>query len=200
MLKPHPDYYDRLPTTHPDRCYSWVSQLIDTLVSKAQQKKNTESLVLDASGLDQTPARPTRPAMPGQRQDPPGDGTVRPERPAGGSSVTAGGGNDGPKGGGKRRGKKGRGNGGDETDVGTNPSDGDARSVNASIPQDQKCCIKHLWGKCPNPESCIFGLHLDRPTEGIKQHGYYKQLVARLGEPTGPAAASSAAASAKQPE
>ena len=51
LLKPHLDYYDRLPMGHPDRCYAWVSQLIDTLVDKTRQRHNKESLVLEASVL-----------------------------------------------------------------------------------------------------------------------------------------------------
>ena len=32
LLKVHLDYYDRLPRGHGDKCYAWVSQLIDTIV------------------------------------------------------------------------------------------------------------------------------------------------------------------------
>ena len=66
-LKPHMDYYDRLPMGHVDRSYTWVSQLIDTIVDKTRQRQNKESLVLDASGKEQAPST-RRTAMPVTQQ------------------------------------------------------------------------------------------------------------------------------------
>ena len=55
VLLPHLQYYDRLPRLHKDKTYRWISETIDQLVLNARQARNSESLVLDASGLDQEP-------------------------------------------------------------------------------------------------------------------------------------------------
>ena len=54
------------------------------------------------------------------------------------------------------------------------------------IPEDSRCCIKHLWGRCQDPEKCEFGPHLDKPTEAIKMHRLYIIMQKEHGEPTGP--------------
>ena len=102
--------YDRLPTTHHDRCYDWVSQLIDTLVAKEQQDKNKYSLVLDASGKEQPPQKPTKTAMPAQTSEQGGQPESSVQNPGG--SATGGGHPAGrgtaPEGkGGGKKGKKG---------------------------------------------------------------------------------------------
>ena len=38
-LRPHLEYYDRLPESHADRSYAWVSQLTDTLIDNHRKKK-----------------------------------------------------------------------------------------------------------------------------------------------------------------
>ena len=200
VLKPHLDYYDRLPTTHSDRCYDWVSQLIDTLVAKARQKRNTESLVLDASGREQIPERPGRSAMPGRVSDQDSRQDGPPE--TGGSQLQ--GGNPGAEGshadggkGGRRRGKRQQRD--TESEAGGSVAGGAPDTPRSSsltmVPADHKCCIKHLWGKCADPEKCPYGPHLAKPTEGIKRHPFYQTLLKELGEPRGPPQIGNAAGS-----
>ena len=197
LLKPHLDYYDRLPTTHPDRCYDWVSQLIDTLVSKEQQSKNKTSLVLDASGKEQLPQKP-KAAMPVQQH---GQGTQQGGHAQGGTPAAGipatdaqdGKGGKGP--GGKRGGRRG---GGSPTNSDHGSQHGQKPPVSgktwAEIPTEQRCCIMHLWGRCKNPKDCKHGPHLDKPTDGVKEHGLYKTMLRDRGEPKGPKKSGSEAA------
>ena len=67
LLRPHLEYYDRLPRRHKDKSYSWLSEMIDQLILNERHQRNTQSLVLDASGKEQIPVKP-KAVMPGQRQ------------------------------------------------------------------------------------------------------------------------------------
>ena len=185
ILKPHLDYYDRLPSGHPDKTYFWVSQLIDTLVDKERQRHNKESLVLDASGKEQMPRQPRKAlaAQRGQDQGPGSGGESRDPGQGGGSPGQAGG----------RRSKN--------QGAGTaTPGGGSPRAEGKTLkelPEGSRCCIKHLWGRCKTPETCLHGPHLDKPTDGIRQHGLYLAMVKEHGEPTGPKPAAEVAGSAK---
>ena len=137
------EYYDRLPRPHRDKCYKWVSDLIDTLVKNARHKRNTESLVLDASGKEQIPWKP-KIAMPAESR-----GAAQPtsvSEPLGGDGVgggggSVGGGSDPGKGrgrGGKRPGAKGGGSEG-------NPDSEHGSTVSGSRPPCQRICISNFW-------------------------------------------------------
>ena len=176
LLKPHLDYYDRLPASHVDKTYDWVSQLIDTLVSKERQRRNTQSLVLEASGKDQAPQPPKKSALAASHQQ------VNQETVAqdAGESPTQGGGQPA-----RRKGNKG---GGAQSAGGPTPGatpHGSPRGLKG-IPNDSRCCIKHLWSRCTNPLPCCFGPHLDKPTDAIKEHKFYQTMLKDHGEPTGP--------------
>jgi hypothetical protein len=57
-----------------------------------------------------------------------------------------------------------------------------------SFNPEDRCCIRHLWGKCGKTQDgrrCGFGPHLPKPTEGIKHHRLYVQMVRDLGPPAG---------------
>ena len=54
----------------------------------------------------------------------------------------------------------------------------------AQIPEDQKCCIKHFWMKCPNPETCQYGPHLAKPGPQVMRHQLYQAMFDEHGPPT----------------
>ena len=67
------------------------------------------------------------------------------------------------------------------------------------VPQEQRCCVKHLWGKCQGGAECKFGARRDQPTEGIKTHKLYIAMLRDHGEPKGvQPTANDAAASARK--
>ena len=183
ILKPHLEYYDRLPENHKDKSYTWVSQLINTLVDKERQRLNKVSLVLEASGKEQTPQTRTK-ALPVQLNQEPGSGDD-----AGSGTPLAT--NDPRK---RKNGKKQQageasqqaGGGGDGSTHTTPRGTGTGGTRLKDLPDGSKCCIQHLWGRCKNPETCKFGPHLDKPTDGIKMHSLYIAMVKEHGEPTGP--------------
>ena len=182
-LKPHLDYYDRLPENHQDKTYKWVSHFIDTLVDKERQRLNKVSFVLEASGKEQPPSTRTK-ALPALLNQEPRSGD---DAGSGAPSAT-----DNLKKGKKwKRQQAGEdtqqaGGGGDGSTHTTPRGAGSGGLTMKDLPEGSKCCIKHLWGRCPNPDSCTFGPHLDKPTDGIRMHGLYRAMVQEHGEPTGP--------------
>ena len=156
------------------------------MVKNVRHERNFQSLVLDASGKEQIPAKP-KTVMPGQRLGPEQPGGKSGDSPSGGrggggGAVDGGGGGKGDKGG-KKGGRGGKRGGGG--------ADSEAESMHSSIPPDQRCCIRSLWGKCPmKPEECTYGNHLTIPTEFVKRHQMYQDWVKKYGDPPGMAAAS----------
>ena len=172
LLKTHLDHYDRCPRGHPDRSYRWLCRLIDTVIVDRRDKRNTQSLILQASGKDQAPAKaPANPAKDGGKGDPKGD--KKPGKGKGGGKGDGDAKKDKDKGKGKT----------DKSASSGSESERDGKTT-AQIPEDQMCCISHLWGKCTKAD-CPFA-HRDKPTKGIKEHWLYRRNVKKLGPPTGP--------------
>ena len=122
-LKTHLDHLERLPENHADYCYQWFSDLIDNLIEKKQKMENQHSLILEASGKEQQPKKPT---APGLRQ---GGG-------GGGQGGGAGGGGKDSKGGkGDKGGKGGKGGKGDKDGKG-GKGKGDWHSGNTGSEND----------------------------------------------------------------
>ena len=180
LLAPHLVYYDRLPRGHADRSYAWVSQLIDTIVESEREKRNTESLILDVSGKEQPAAQNRKQAMPAttttdqqpqqqQTQQPPQQQTA-----SGGYATT-------PTGG--RKGRQARGNTSPSSSAQNSPS-GTPRAMKGITASD-RCCIKHLWGKCQMGDNCKYGPHrtFDVVPESIQNHTFYKTLSREHGPP-----------------
>ena len=123
--------------------------------------------------------------MPGPRADP--DGQEQPEQPPPASGPTPPGHPQEPKGkgkgekGGKKKGKRGDGaNDGQES--------GHESSASAG-PKEQRCCVKHFWGKCPTTDgTCRYGQHVATPPASYRHHGFFKVMLAEHGEPNGAAA------------
>ena len=65
IMKPHLEYYERLPQGHHDRCYQSMSDVMDRLVEDQRNRRNADSLVLDASGKEQKPPKQVAPATGG---------------------------------------------------------------------------------------------------------------------------------------
>ena len=62
IMKPHLEYYDRLQEGHDDRSYKFLSDVMDRLIEDQRKRRNTDSLVLDASGKEQKPPKQVTPA------------------------------------------------------------------------------------------------------------------------------------------
>ena len=158
---------------------------------------------MDAPGKEIAPPSPRRQAMPGPRseQEPPqqevptnSDGAS----PAGGGNPAGKGakrGKGGKTGGGKGKGDTGSQHGGESAHGTPHGTPREGKPLH-EIPQDQRCCIKHLWGRCKNGDACVYGEHLSAPTEGIRQHKLYIAMLREHGEPKGENSAASAAGSA----
>ena len=89
-----------------------------------------------------------------------------------------------PKGGGRGDGRRrnvGRGGGG------AGGADSEAESVHSSaVPKSGRLCIKHLWGKCPDPEDkCQRGSHKipDSIPNALRENTFFKKMLKEHGEP-----------------
>ena len=212
-LKPHFEYLERIPESHPDKTYAWLSDLIDRLVADDRRKVNVDSLTLAASGKEQQPKK--KPTVPGTRQQQPGANQQQQPnaqggggaRAPGGSPGTQGPGND-PKGKGKGKGKdKGgkpskAGNQGAGTDSEGEKSDYKPTSsypgINvADVPKEQRCCLNFLWVKpgkdkiscCKffnQGKECPLGKHVTQCTAKMKETNLYNRLVDQKGQPNVP--------------
>jgi len=173
-----------LPESHADKRFKRVSNLIDTLVENACKKRNVDSMVASTTAPVKKSGAPGKPKK--------GDGQqTGNQSSAAGASATSG--KDKDKGKGKGDGKKAKGKGKGKSnsgDVSGSDSDsstkGNPGKTKAQIDPKQLCCIRHLWGLCKNPEACMHGPHLDKPTGGIKSHFFYIKLDKKFGAPTGP--------------
>ena len=212
-LRPHLQYLERIPEDHPDHCYDWVSRLIDKLVADDRKRRNTESLVLDASGKEQRPDKqPKQPGAPGKRQQQGGD--ANPTHTPGAPAVS--GGNDqAGKGKGKGKGKDGkgkkRGNANDSDGGDTNHSGSEAGWQQAKtkkktaeydgkeiseVPEADRCCAHYLWVRkdgwslCRNfakGRQCPNGKHVTNPSKAMTETKVYARLVAENGRANVPA-------------
>ncbi len=55
------------------------------------------------------------------------------------------------------------------------------------IPYKDRCCIRHLWGKCEEDVEnggCRFGPHTHIVPEVLLTHSYYVSMLAEHGTPT----------------
>ena len=203
-LKNHLEHLERLPKTHSDHSYSWLSDLVDKIVEEDQHQENQKSLVLEASGKEQIPKSKV---TPGLRQE--GGGGGGKGGGTGGGCAGGGGKDQGPKGGekgGKKGdGKKGGGRGGgkgdahhsgntdSESETPSRPkkktSDYDGIELDA-VPESERCCLHYLWTQ-PNGKSrcwmfnqgkeCTKGKHITNPSKNVKNTKLYKSLVDRYG-------------------
>ena len=194
-LKQVIDRYDLLTRDDPDHSYEWLSSMTDKKIEDTQRKKNVDSLVVSVSGKKRNTIAPAkdgggkadgRGGGPGRGKGPgsgkPGDGVANPAGGKGNGCFTCGGDHkakDCPKGKGKE--KKGKAKGKGQGDSSGSESDGSSRK-RYKIPKDQLCCIHYLWHKCDKGDDCSFG-HRETPTEGIKSHPLYIEMVKKLGQP-----------------
>ena len=61
-LRPYLQYYERLRDDHPDRMYTFLSDMVDTAIREERHRKNQEDLVISASGGSK--ARSAAPSVP----------------------------------------------------------------------------------------------------------------------------------------
>jgi len=186
-LRPHLDYYDRLPETHADRCFRWVNDLVDTLVENARKKRNVDAMV----SANAAAATGKKSAAPGKvKKD-----DVPPPRTTPTSSTSTANGKTDKKEKGKGKGdskdkKNGKANHkGNASNSGSDSEKekkGQSGKTKKDIDAKHYCCIRHLWGLCLNPETCTNGPHLEKPTSGIKEHFLYVKLDKKFGPPSGP--------------
>ena len=191
-LKPHLEYYDRMPDDHADHCYNWVSQLVDKLVADNRRRRNTESLVLDASGKEQ---RQKKPGAPGPRKEPP-SGKAPPGGSPDGPTKPHKGKGDG-KGKGKDRKKRAQGGGAasdTESDGGYATDQFPGKAI-SEIPEADRCCVFYLWARkdgksqCKNArngKACKYP-HCEKPSKAMLDSKLYAKYSQLWGKPNGPA-------------
>ena len=200
-LKPHLQYLERLPEDHPDNSYAWLSDLIDKLVSDDRKRRNTESLVLDASGKPQTP-KEKKPGAPGRRKGNGGEGD--PATTTAGPAVAGGSGPD-PKGKGKGKGKdkgkdgKKRKKGDAKPGGGSSGSESDTNQwpgkTIAEIPEAERCCAYYLWVKEDGTSRCskfnagkpCNAPHTLKPSKAMLESKVVAKLKDKFGKPNCPA-------------
>ena len=222
-MKPHLEYYDRLPETHADRCYQFMSDVMDRLIEDERKRRNTDSLVLDASGKEQRPPKQVAPAA---THGSGGGGGGGGGGGSGGPGRGKGDGKGGKKGdkGGKNGGGRGNGKGPDgkptksppqspRSDSGSDSEGGkgkrtrDFEGLNIKdLEPDQKCCAYWFWhdantgkSRCKNHREgreCP-APHLDKATNGIKKTKVWKKCQASYGHPNGPPPSAKPAAANK---
>jgi len=183
-LRPHLEYYDRLPESHADRSFAWVSRLLDTLIENARKKKNVDSLVSANAAAPAkksgAPGKPKRGEKQHSGEDP---------QTTSAAAATTGKGKGKGKGdkSSKKNDKNSKSNSGDVSGSDSDTSTkGNPGKVKTKIDPSAYCCIRHLWGLCSEPSKCAHNPHLDKPTAGIKTHFLYKKLSKKFGAPTGP--------------
>ena len=199
-LKPHLHYRERLPENHPDNTHEWLSSLIDKLVADDRKRRNTESLVLEASGKHQTP-KEKKPGAPGRRKGHEGGGDATTTTSAG--PATAGGHAQDPKGKGKGKGKKGKegkkGKKGDDNSGNASGSDSESGQwpgkTIAEIPEAERCCAHYLWVKKDGSSLCskfnagkeCHAPHTLKPSKAMLESKVYAKLKHKFGPPNCPA-------------
>ena len=175
-LKPHLEYYDRMPEGHADRSFTWVSQLIDQVIADKRRRRNTESLILDASGKPQTPKKPTAPGPKKEPKAPP----PKSGNPGGGGNPS-GPATKSPK-------KEGKGSGKSDKDKAAEKAAWDEFK---KIPESDRCCLYYLWkdakgfSRCNRGESCPHG-HKSTPSKAVMGSKIYAIYAERYGERNGP--------------
>ena len=193
-LKPHLEYYDRMPEDHPDHCYEWVSQLVDKLVSDSRRRRNAESSVLEASGKEQ---RTKKPGAPGPRRDVDPPGTAPGGGSPGGTTKTPKGGKKGDGKGGKKRDPRGKGgNGASDSDSdGGYATDSFPGKDIKEIPEAERCCVFYLWARADGSSQCKAARqgkpckmpHCDKPSKAMVGSKVYAKYSKLWGKPNGPA-------------
>ena len=206
-LKPHLEYLERIPESHADKSYQWVSDLIDRLVAGDRRKVNVDSLTLVASGKEQRPKKvPGAPAgrQQGERDPPP------PKRTPGGGGGGSGAQGSGqvpkdpkdPKGKGKGKGKdkKDRGNTGTDSEgekTGFKPTASYPGTNVKDVPKEQQCCLLYLWVKrdrssfCKHfnqGKECPYGRHITQCPPAMRETNLFNRLVGQHGQPNVPKA------------
>ena len=164
-LKPHLEHLERLPQDHPDNSYVFVSNLIDKLIDDDRKKRNTESLVLDASGKEQKPKK--QPGAPGRRkkgEDQGGDAddstrSAMPGVPSDSKGKGKGKGKDG-----KGKGKGGKDGKGDAQQQASGyessgsykgkPAKEYAGKSPSELPEADRCCAHFLWVRKDGTSFC----------------------------------------------
>ena len=158
-----------MPEDHPDNNYDYLSRTIDKLIAEDRKRRNTESLVLDASGQEQKLPK-KQPGAPGRRKKGDGQGgdADPPVKPGAPGVLGDGGGKGKGKGKGKEKGK----NKGGERDAASQQaqdsgyeSSGSDRSTRKRVadfpgkapkdlPEDQRCCAHFLWVRPDGTSFC----------------------------------------------
>ena len=161
------------------------------MVSDNRRKRNTESLILDASGKEQ---RSKKPGAPGPRKGADGPG----KSPPGGSpddSLKPKGKGDGK--GGKKRGKRGDGvaPGGADSDKDGYATDTFPGKAIKDIPAAERCCVFYLWARKDGKSQCKAARdgkacktpHCDKPSKAMLESKVYAKYCQLWGKPNGPA-------------
>jgi len=160
-LKPHLDYYDRLPDSHADKCFKWVSDLVDTLVENAGKRRNVDAMV--SANATATAKKSGAPGKP--KKDDVQSGTKSAALAVATGTTTQKSDKTGKgKGKGDQKDKKSKGKGkGNASNSGSDSETerkGQRGKVKKEIDPKHHCCIRHLWGLCLKPDTCTHGPHL----------------------------------------
>ena len=191
-LRPYLQYYDRLRDDHPDRTYTFLSEMVDKAIREERHRKNQEALIISASGGSKA-----KPSAPGVHHK--GDAFPRDDYKKGKSRGDSPAESDAQKG---KKGKgKGKGKGKEKGKVKQDPEassgsdfDSEGRPGRPSregalrtkdLAEDEVCCINHLWRICVQPD-CRYKhkefLHKDAR---IRKHVHFLALSDIWGPPTG---------------
>ena len=199
-LRDHLSYLERIPESHGDHTYEWLSGLIDKVIDDDRQRRNQDSLVAAASGKEKpTKVTPARRKKQEQDEDPPAR-TVAPGQPGGPTKPKP---KPKPKGGG-RGGSKGGGRGdGSHTDTDSEAPTwtGVPRKSVTEYPgtalkdvaADKRCCLQYCWVNkggfscCWNFNKgvqCPLGKHVAPQdlTKEMKATNLYAKLLAERGK------------------
>ena len=199
-LKPRLQYRERLPEDHPDNSHTWLSSLIDKLVADDRKRRNTESLVLEASGKHQTPKEPKKPGAPAGTKQPKGGGDATTTTTA--APGVTGGLTQDPKGKGKGKGKgkdgkkgKGKGDGKSGNASGSESDGGWPGKTIAEVPEADRCCAHYLWVRKDGSSLCskfnagkpCHAPHTLKPSKAMLETKVVAKLKHKFGPPNCPA-------------
>ena len=179
---------------------------MDQVIENERKCRNTESLVLDASGKEQKPTKPAKtPGAPGKRQQQQqgNGGNTSPATPRtqsggpGGSTKSPGKGDEKGKKGKRSQGKQGDSSGGSDSEARSNKgkplSQYDGKYM-TELPPAEQCCVYWLWVKKDGTSMCNNHRegkdcklpHKPNPSDAAKKTKQYAKLFAEHGQPNGP--------------
>ena len=205
-MKDHLSYLERIPESHTDHTWKWLSGLIDKVIDDDRQKRNQESLVAAASGKEKpTKVNPARRKLqddgdPAARPVAPGPVKPGPTKPGAKPQPT------------KPNGKGGKKGGGRNGEGGSTDTDSDAPTFTGvprksaseypgtplkDIPTDKRCCLQYCWvnkqgvSLCWNYNKgvqCPLGKHVapNEIPEEMRKTNLFAKYLAERGKPNCP--------------